>query len=80
MQIEIPDDLHETFFQFLDVSQAAFTEEDVEKLTDIEKRLFAFIENLLGEDRVQRFKTRKDLNEAKNAFLAQSKANANQET
>ena len=65
MQIEIPDELYKVFIDFLDMSQAAFTEEDLEKMTEIEKQLFIFIENLLGEDRILRFKTKQDLNSAK---------------
>jgi len=65
VQIEIPDELYKVFIDFLDMSQAAFTEEDLEKMTEIEKQLFIFIENLLGEDRILRFKTKQDLNSAK---------------
>jgi hypothetical protein len=73
MQIEIDDELYPVFLQFLDVSQAAFTEEDMEHLSEAEKQLFIWIENLLGEDRVIRYKTRKDLNEAKLAFINANK-------
>lgn len=68
MQIEIPDDLYKVFIDFLDLSQAAFTEEDLDQMTEIEKDMFAFIENLIGNNRIMRYKTKKELNEAKFAF------------
>jgi hypothetical protein len=76
MQIEIPDDLYKTFIDFLDLSQASFTEEDLEQMTEIEKDMFVFIENLIGNNRIMRYKTKKELNEAKLAFIK----NANPKT
>jgi DNA replication initiation complex subunit (GINS family) len=67
--IEIPDHLYKTFIDFLDLSQASFTQEDIKNMTDIEKELFSFLENLLGEGRILRYKTKKDLNDAKRSFL-----------
>ena len=68
MIIEIPDDLYEHFINFLDISQAAFTEEDVENFSEEEAALMKWIEALLGPKRVMRYKTRRDLDGAKRAF------------
>jgi len=67
-KISVPEELYEVFIQFIDLSQAAFTDEDLANMTEVEKKLFSFIEHFLGEDRIYRYKTEKDLEEARNAF------------
>jgi len=57
MKFEVPDDLHEDFMSFLDVMQASFTEEEVDKMTDNEKKLIIWLDSILGEGRTTRFKT-----------------------
>lgn len=68
MKIDIPDELYDVFLQFLNLSQAAFTKEDLAYMSQEENKLFDFIEVLLGDDKVERFETRTELKNAKDAF------------
>lgn len=64
MLLEVPDHLYETFLTFLDVSQAHYTEEDIQNMTELEKQVIIWIENLLGDSRSVRHKSQKEIKEA----------------
>lgn len=64
MKLDIPDNLYFTFKEYLDVTQAFFTEEAVARMTGPEKELFAWIGKLLGKDLTPRFKTNKQFKDA----------------
>lgn len=47
MIIDIPEYMYESFIIFLDIAQSNFTEEDIEKFTNIEKETYNFIKGLI---------------------------------
>jgi len=57
MIIEIPDELVESFKQFLDIAQSSFTENEVEQFSDSEKAILEWVEEFLGEEKSFRFES-----------------------
>ena len=57
MQFNVPDELREVFWEFINVSQSAFSEQEVSKMSDKEQECLKFIENLLGDKAYSRFET-----------------------
>jgi len=57
MQIEIPDELYESFLSFLNVAQASFTEEEIVKMSADDISVIKWIDGILGEKKSERFAT-----------------------
>ena len=57
MTFNVPDELAETFLEFLNVSQAAFSEQECFKMSDKEQKCLEFIQNSIGKNAYSRFET-----------------------
>lgn len=54
MMLQIPDKIYETFLNFLDLAQASFSEEQIARMSELEKQTLIWVENLLGNSRSMR--------------------------
>jgi hypothetical protein len=71
MHIELPDHLYKFFLQFLDIAQAFYTQEDVDKMHPNEKALIKWVEDLLGDDRCKRFASKEAMDKANQQIARQ---------
>jgi hypothetical protein len=68
MNIQVPDELAESFMNLLDVVQSSFTEEEMKTFSGNEKKVILFIEKLLGDQKSHRYKTIQEKRKAREIF------------
>jgi len=68
MKIEIPDELFEEFLNFLDISQASFTEQEINTFSEDEKKVIKLVEDILEnykQSPSQRYNTKPEMERAR---------------
>lgn len=58
--LAVPYDIYQDFLDFLDASQAQYTDDDLEDMDPIQKQVIEFIRNTLGSRATQHFHSVKD--------------------
>jgi hypothetical protein len=64
MTIEVPTELEEDFINFLIVSLNMFAEDELTMMTESEREVIDFLENLVGKGNIGRFTSLEDKSKA----------------